>query len=486
MKRNVIVIIVLSAFLAFSCRSKNRMKIDVKVLSSEIILQEEERQNNMRLEIGQIKQTGSSNFMRMKEDRSVNKDSPPIILDLIAARNNVKNVKSSDLFTSIHYIKLQPLPDSAFYEIGAGFMVSDHFIYGYSLNGIAQYTLNGQFLKYICQNESYYTRYEGKVMTTREQASMFVGARSPKLFQGKLYYIYEDRPAKMAVYMEYEETSDLQVLNLARQFEENTGHIRGLGKPFMQLHGEENFFRIPDMNPLGNGLVGTADNRKIGGTNDFFTITSSSGDTISTFKDLDPISNYTKSVARGAESAFNYMIDGVLHVRQVYNDTIFQVVPPNRIMPKYVLDFGEFGIESSLIGVDPGYDLSEKLLPDKFLETKNHLFLTYTKDYACPNTAKKGTLKYSRVIYDKRKNIMIPVYIDEFPFIPKVNAWPTAPNINLENDLDDTPFVWPVMTTSSGIPFTWFSGKQQDDRMQNTTFGNLTLEVNDYVIAIYK
>jgi hypothetical protein len=486
MNKNVIIAIVLTAFLIYSCRSKNRMKIDEEVLSSEIILQEEERQNNTKLESGENTQPGSSNFLRVKEDRSENKDSPPIILDLIAARENVQKIKASDLFTGIDYIKLQPLPDSVFYEIGAGFMVSDKFIYGYSLNGIVQYSLNGQFLKYICQNESYYTKYAGRIMTTREQAAMFVGARSPKLFQDKLYYIYEDRPANVAVYMEYEETGDLQVLNLARQIEENSGHIRGLGKPFMQIQPKENSFRIPEMNPLGNGLVGFADNRKIGGASDFFTITSSSGDTVCTFRDFDPIESYTKSVARGAESAFNYMIDGILHVRQVYNDTIYQVVPPNRMVPKYVLDFGEFGIESSLEGVDPGYDLSEKFLPDKFLETKNHLFLTYTQDYACPNTAKSGTLKYNRVIYDKRKNTLIPVYSDEAPFLPKVNLWPVPPDINLENDLDDSPFKWPAMTTSSGIPFTWFSGKKPDDRLLNKTFGNFTLGENDFVIAIYK
>jgi hypothetical protein len=399
----------------------------------------------------------------------------------------VQKVKASDLFTAIHYIKLQPLPDSAFYEIGAGFIVSDKFIYGYSLNGIAQYTLNGQFLKFICKNESYYTKYEGRVMTTREQAAMFVGARSPKLLQDKLYYIYEDRPAKMAVYMEYEETGDLQVLNLSGQ-NENTGHIRGLGKPFMQLQSDENLFRLPEMNPLGNGLVGFADNRKVyGASTDFFTITSSSGDTVCTFRDFDPIKNYSKSVMRGAESAFNYMIDGILHIRQVYNDTIYQVVPPNRMVPKYVFDFGEFGIDSSLEGVDPGYDLSEKLLPDKFLETNNHLFLTYTKDYDCPNTAKKGTLKYNRIVYDKRKNVLIPVYIDEAPLMTEGKmTWPAPPNINVENDLDDSPFVWPAMTTSSGIPFTWFSGKISDDNLVNKTFGNFTLSENDFIIAIYK
>ncbi len=477
---------IISLILFTSCKQPNKLKLDEESIASEIILLEEERQNNLKFEFGQIQQTGSSNILRVKEDRSGNKDRPPIILDLIAARNNVQKVKASELFTGIDYIKLQPLPDSTFYEVGADFLMSDNFIYGYSLNGIAQYDLNGQFLKYICKNESYYTKYEGGVMTTREQAAMFVGALSPKLFQGKLYYKYEDRPAKMAVYMEYEETGDLQVLNLSG-LNENTGHIRGLGKPFMQLQHIENFLRIHEMNPLGNGLVGIADNRRGGAAKDFLTITSSSGDTVCTFRDFDPIENYSKSLMRGAESAFDYMIDGILHVRQAYNDTIYQVVPPNRMVPKYVLDFGEFSIDSSLEGVDPGYDLSEKLLPDKFLETNKYLFLTYTKDYECPNTAKNGTLKYSRVVYDKSKNIIIPVYIDEAPVIPKGKmTWPEAPNINIENDIDDSPFIWPAMTTAFGVPFTWFSRKQPNDRLPNKTFGNFTLGENDYVIAIYK
>jgi len=241
------------------------------------------------------------------------------------------------------------------------------------------------------------------------------------------------------------------------------------------------------MEPLGNGMVGFTNNRKINSAGkDFFTVTSTSGDTVCSFKDFDPIVNYTKSVGRGAESGYSYVFNGILHLRPIYNDTIYEVLPPNRMIPKYIFDFGEFGIESSLEGVDPGYSLTDKFVPDEFLETNRYLFFTYTKDYACPNTAKNGTLKYSRLVYFKKSGKLNYIYTDASPLVIGKTTWPAAPDLNMENDIDDSPFLWPQNVTSAGLPYAWINGKQLKAKFKIEKFGSYNLGDNDCVIAIYK
>ena len=485
MKPKFMIFLLLVAMVA--CKSRNKLNTNQQMLAAEIITAEQEKQTSMEELFDSQTPGDNSSVLRISESRLADENSPPIILDILASRNNPQKIRLSELFSKIEYVPLQSLPDSTFYEIGGSFLVSEKFIYGYSIKGIAQYSLNGQFLKYICKNETGYGKYNGNVMLTKEQADRFIGSSTPKLFLGKLYYLYEDRPAKLALYMEYEESGDMHILNPAGQIE-NRGEILGLGKPVMKIPGNEDSFRTPEINPLGNNLVGFTNNRKIySAGKDFFAVASTSGDTVCSFKDFDPIKTYTKSVGRGAEDGYSYVLNGILHIRQIYNDTIYQVLPPNHLVPKYVLNFGEFGIKSSLEGVDPGYDLSGKLIPGDFLETGKYLFLTYTRDYSCPNTAKSGSLKYSRLIYDKQKKKIIPVYVDEAAFMPKGRMiWPGPPDINIENDLDDSPFLWPHETTSFGSPYSWINGKQLHEKFNTKSFGNLSLNENDFVIAIYK
>jgi hypothetical protein len=180
-----------------------------------------------------------------------------------------------------------------------------------------------------------------------------------------------------------------------------------------------------------------------------------------------------------------YYMDGTLYLRQSFNDTIYQLVPPNRLVPKYILDFGDLGIQSAQEGIDPGVSLKEKLILQDFLETNRYIFITYTKDYSCPNTAKQGTLKYSRLVYDKKSGTLTSIYIDEAPFIleGKMTS-PKAPDLNIENDLDKMPFKWPASVTAGGQPFSTFSGKELL-KQKNPNFPLKNINENDRIIAIY-
>jgi hypothetical protein len=129
--------------------------------------------------------------------------------------------------------------------------------------------------------------------------------------------------------------------------------------------------------------------------------------------------------------------------------------------------------------------LKDKLVLQSFLETNRFFFITYSKDYDCPNTAKQGTLKYSRLVFDKKTRKLIHIYIDEEPFIAKGKmTWPSAPNVNIDNDLDGMPFIWPTSTTAAGQPFSIISGDVLlKTRHENLPFKNICK--NDQIMAIY-
>ena len=221
---------------------------------------------------------------------------------------------------------------------------------------------------------------------------------------------------------------------------------------------------------------------------DFIDVVSASGDTLCRFKDFDLIRNFAKTTYRGVDAGDIYYQNGTLHLRQAFNDTIYQLNLPNSLVPKYILDFGNLGIKSAFEGVDPDVGLQDKLVHESFLETDRYLFVTYTKDYDCPNTARNGTLKYSRVIYDKKIKELIPVYLDEEPCMPgKKLSWPSAPEINIENDLDDFPFLWPDRVTEKGEPYVRFTPKSLSEKFGDDSWlGFKGMDEKDYMIAIYK
>ena len=186
---------------------------------------------------------------------------------------------------------------------------------------------------------------------------------------------------------------------------------------------------------------------------------------------------------RNQDSGDFYLLNGVYNIRQSYNDTVYTFLPPNRLTPKYILDFGDMGIKSSNEGIDISIELENKLLSPKLLESDNHLFITYTRDYSCPATAESGSLKYSRLIYDKKSKSIITMYIDKAPDYKGV-GWPNAPRPEIENDLDRMPFMWPTNITPEGKPFINISAKDLP-KPENRPEILKNVNENDHVVIIY-
>jgi hypothetical protein len=167
--------------------------------------------------------------------------------------------------------------------------------------------------------------------------------------------------------------------------------------------------------------------------NNMMVILNNNGDTLSTFSMLEKLKNYTKELQRGTDYGAQYEHNGKLYFRPEFNDTVFQVIPPNRLLPVYVLKLGNYKVSKQL-GVDPDFNLTGKIIPGEWAETKDYIFMTYTKDdYDCQVTRKKKSVKIYHAIYSKLNHQLSVIKGDPYDYTPEI----------LKNNFDGGMSVWP-------------------------------------------
>jgi hypothetical protein len=483
--------LIIVLIIILSCHG-NRMKTNEKVLTKQILTEEEQLAHHAEMREGQEKQLADSIAKLPKgfrfKDRRIDPENPPVVIDIAGNRTNPQKIKLSQLFSKVEYIRLEQNPDSAEILRGTQYIVAPNHIYTTSgKGGIFQYDREGNLTRTVCAGNLQFTNFKGVVMVTKEQADLFEGAQGVYLNENKLCYTYENRPASKAYLITFDDRKEpgISNLQLPGSVEDET-QINGNGNILTELKKDPSDYEFPTPFVVGENTIAFAQRRKpVKKAVNFISVLSTTGDTLCEFKDYDPIRNYTKSLFRGVDDGNSYYFNGILHLRQAFNDTIYQMFPPNRLIPKYILDFGGKGIASANEGIDPGFNLKDKLIPQSFLETNRYLFITYSKDYDCPNTAKAGTLKYSRLIYDKMNKSITTVYLDEVAYLPEGKmTWPSAPNINIENDLDGIPYLWPNSVTANGNPFSTMTGKDLL-KLKSETLPVKNIRDNDRIIAIY-
>jgi hypothetical protein len=479
--------------LFFSCGG-NRMKNNEKALAKQILIEEEQLAQEAARRAEREKQLADSiaklpKGFRFKEDRSVDSNNLPVVIDIIGSRTNPKEIKLSQLFSKIEYIRLESLPDSIIQKYSNIFVVGDHHIYSFSILGeIAQYDLKGQFIQYILKREIKITSpitkcLEDAIQTSPLKNMIFY------LSGDNLCYRYDDLSIGKSYFVVFDDKDQTKSLEITTN-NELKNKMPGKGKIIAELSAPNKKNQFPFTPYLLNSstFAYSQKGKSVNKPESFINITTLSGDTLCKFKDFDPIINYTKELTRGVDPGNSYYLNGILHVRQAFNDTVYQLIPPSRLIPKYVLDFGKLGIKKAYNGIDPDYDLTDKLIINQLTESNRYLFITYTQNNDSPKNAKNRSLKYSRVVYDKLRRKAIPIYTDELTTsIPDNSVYwsPSPPEMNIENDLDGLPTTWPLQVTANGKPCFHFDGRFLLNRKKDKSIPFKNLSANDQIMAIY-
>lgn len=429
-----------------------------------------------------------------EEDRSIDEDNPPIILDILEARKTIENIKVSQFANSLHYIKLSHPFDSDFLE-KAKISLTKHGLVAKVEKGIALFDEKGNFVEMVCRDGAKYVKTkEGYTFITPEILDKYIGSVGEPIIVGdKIYYKYVDVPQKIGQLIEYTPDYDSSastglnidsiiskpkgkaVGNVEAVYSRDDVAVAAGSNSFIQSHSKPN--------SLESGY--------------FLTLYSWQGDTIWQFKDYDIDFKRARTFRNVEQTILSQSTDGLL-VRQSYNDTIYKLILPNRLQPKYILDLGEKGIKSAQEGLSPAIGLENRYVVADIKELNDFLLVYYTNNYACPNTAKDKTLKYNLYIFDKNEKRGYHAYIDAEPYIPPIpknspisSSWPQTPLKGIKNDIDGGEVPWSkIKQTADGEIYAVLNGSdfKKDSNKNSESIDSLanSCSDDDIVIAVFE
>jgi len=455
-----------------SCHN-NRLKTNEKELSNEIILQENEKKIAEKSAIDKkMSETDikSSGGLRVKEIRSVDPHNLPIRIDIPGTDNNVRKLKLSDVASSVRYVKLQTPPDSS--------LIYDNFYYRNDLMstirsdgeeiifqglfGLTRFNLQGEYQETIWKNQTGIKIFGSSYVTYAGKDFYGIPPSVPiTINNGNIYFAFLDGPAGNGQVMKYKagtnktlssnsqtEIPDLGIIPVDTLFNSNNTT-------------QERFNWIYGTSP--DTWVGINNKWNAGTTGALLIAYNNMGDTLCRFTDFNRIKNfnYTNS-GRNAVELSSYFYNNLLTIKQEYNDTVFRVIPPNQLLPVYIIDFGKYKF-NYIDGFNPNFDLSEKLMLNSLRETNDFLFIRYTQNNDCLNNRKKNTVKFFYALFDKKNR---KIYHD-----PGYTSLPDG----IVNDIDGGMPFWPDIITPQGEMMKLVSGKVLNDYLKSTGFKNANI-----------
>jgi hypothetical protein len=447
----VVLILVLGLF--SSCRN-NRMKTDEKSLTKQILTEEEQLAQEAGLRDEREKQLADSlaklpKGFRFEEKRDADPQRPPVVINIADNLENIAELKLSNVASDIQYIRLDPIPDpTGPRNLKYKYYMMDNYLVALNIYGIHLFTKEGKYLRSVVKNQLTDVEYIEKENRLRfwNDYTLVGGGTSVWARGNTLFYVYSNNITGQQVIMEYDCSKEQTLLNTGFN-PENPSSINGLGEVSIDLkHGnttpppprkhqgmwsappESMYEQLGIFSPDRNTYISNLHGEKMLG------ILGDQGDTLATFAKTERLENYTKSLMRGTDGGTQYERGGNLYFRSQFNDTVFQVVPPNQLFPVYVLNLGKYKT-SMQEGVDPDASLEGRIIPYDWADSKDYIFLTFTKDsYDCPNTRKNKSVKIYHALFSKSSHQLQIVNTDPLDYAAPV----------LLNDTDGGYPVWPL------------------------------------------
>ena len=447
----VLILFLLTAFL--SCHH-NRLKTNEKELAKEIIKQEKEKKKAdsallLKESIGRPKLSGS---FRMKEIRSVDQSRPPVRIDILDTLNITRRLKLSDIASSIRYLKLENPPDTmmlydpSFYyhtDLNSIIRSDGEQIIFQGLFGLTRFSMQGEYLETIWKNKTGIKFYGSGVMYGGKDFFGVLPNFPISISNGNLYYLFQNGPEGNSQVMKYK-TGINNNLSIKSQAEiPEPGTIQGDTLLNANKIFPESFDYIFG---VGTGTWAGINQKWNAGRSGVMLVTyNDKGDTLCKFTDYDQIKNFANRAYRKPVDLSCYYFHGLLTIRQEYNDTVFRLIPPDRLMPVFIITFKGSKINYMDV-LNPDFNLSGKYLISSIQETNDYLFIKYIKFFT-QGTNNKNGIKVYYTIYNKKESKLYNQ--TTFSFEPS----------GLINDLDGGMTFWPDFVTPQGEMMKLVSGK---------------------------
>ena len=399
--------------------------------------------------------------VRYKEIRSVDRANPPVIIDIAGNLNNKKAFKLSDFASSVRYIRLQQPPDTKFSSI-TDIATDDERIFISTREGLFCYSPDGTY-RYTMFKNQFDELTNMPVMGSRGQIDLLngilvnilihlpIGAPGYTADVKLIFFDVKELDAQMLVYKSSNELDYFGATpKYQRQLKSGTGG---------------HFLLMDDQSIFHSGL----------------TLTSTGGDTLCKFTDFDRpvIDRVMQSRGAGARpGASTYRINGNVMLKIGLNDTIFRVIPPNRLAPAYIMNWGNY--KPDLVEFVAAGAMAGKFILRSWLETQRFIFIHYTEGNSSPRYLNMGNVKFYYAIYDKTTKMLTHHLTSTTPVIRQAQMGvllTMAEPMLIENDIDPVgmPF-WPQDINHKGEMYMTFNkeriknyintGKYQNDKLQ--------------------
>jgi hypothetical protein len=325
------------------------------------------------------------------------------------------------------------------------------------LFGLTRFSMEGDYLETIWKNQSGIKFYGNDMVALGGKDFYGVPSYVPvDLRNGEIYFTFLDGPTGNGQIMKYKSGTNKTLSGQSQPEIPGLGKIPGDTLFNTNKNAQERFDRIYGTSP---GTWVGINNKWNAGTSGALLVTyNNKGDTLCQFTDFDRIINFNyTNGGRNAVELESYFYNNALTIKQEYNDTVFRVIPPNRLLPIYIIDFGKYKF-NYVDGFNPNFDLSEKLMLNSLVETNDFLFIRYTQNYDCLNTRSKNKVKFYNTLFDKKLG---KIYHNPgYTFLP----------VGIVNDIDGGMPFWPDIITPQGEMMKLVSGKVIKDYVNSAEF----------------
>jgi hypothetical protein len=452
-------------FFSYSCRH-NRLKTNEKELAEEILFSEKTKgvkeKNNLNNDPDNYGKK-SSYGLRKKENRLPDPQNPPLRIDIPGTINSSRELQLSDVASEIKYVKLETPPDTIllydhfFYrdELMSTIRSDDEQIIFQGLYGVIRYNMQGIYQETIWENKTGINFY-GKMVSYGGNDFFGVPPHIPvDLINGDIYYEFHDGPAGTGQVMRYRPGTGK---NMPVQSQAEMPGQQNIPGDTLITSGNFPIDQPERIFGIGTDSWAGINSKWNSGKSGTMLITyNNSGDTICKFTDYERIVDFTKSMYRSPVDLISYQSEGLLTIKPEYNDTVFRLIEPERLLPVYVISFGELTV-SFRDGLDPDFDLSQKLMLKSLHETPNFLFIRYTQNNDSPDNVKKNAVRFYNVLFDKKWGKML--HQPGYSLLSK----------GIVNDIDGGMSFWPDFVTPQGEMMKLVSGKMFKDFINSDAF----------------
>jgi hypothetical protein len=465
------------AFIIFSSCQHNRLKTNEKELAKEIKAREKEKKEADRIALEELKNDTLANLptgFRYKEDRSVDPAHPPIVIDL-SGDIPVREIKLSDISSRIKYIVLEVPDDSVFFYRGSILHFAGDNIIANNNMGINRFSGDGRFLETICKSS-----FNGPRITNDFTDGTFRGTYINNVYTAgtTVYYKYSDTPEEKVSLVKFTIKDKPSLISIQSEEGQPDTYAKGdvidMGKIGSPGLGYTNIFAVSD-----NMYAGMPPNLPDAfGENSILMVTfNSNGDTLCKFKQHDLLENPVTSTLMRSFSNLSWFHGEVATFKWLFNDTVYRLKGPNRLVPAYIFKLGDHKITVD-DWLHVSTSLNGKILIGDILESQRYLFIDYR--YYDLDNPKVPVVEKAIYVKETKDFFRIALSQEQKKVLNSVPPPPRPgsllpPQINvvspgLENDLDGGRAFWPQYVTTEGSLATTVSPEVLLSHIQNTNF----------------